>query len=191
MPDLPPRDELLFLSRRDEWRAWLQEHYKTEEEAWLVYAKKHTGEPRIEYNDAVEEALCFGWIDSVVKTIDDDYYAQRFSLRRAGSNWSQPNKERVRWLLERGLIMEDVIPDLPDVSGEDFEIPADILETIQSNKAAWDHFQTFSEPYIRIRVAYIDDARSRPEEFEKRLANFLKKTEEGKFMGYGGIEKYY
>ena len=191
MADPPPSDQLLYLSHRDEWRAWLKEHYQTETEIWLVYARKHTGKPRIVYNDAVEEALCFGWIDSVVRTVDDDHYAQRFSVRKPNSNWSQPNKERLRALIADGKVMEDVLPTLPDVSGEDFEIPQDILAAIKANPQAWEHFQTFSDPYIRIRIAYIGDARKRPEEFEKRLDNFIQKSEENKLIGYGGIEKYY
>ena len=66
-----PESKLLRLSERDRWRAWLQKNYRSKDETWLVYAKKHTGEPRISYNDAVEEALCFGWIDSIVKTVDE------------------------------------------------------------------------------------------------------------------------
>ena len=88
--------ELLYVTNGREWRDWLKRHYKSEKEVWLVYYKKHTGKPRISYNDAVEEALCFGWIDSTVKTIDEDRYAQRFSLRNPKSPYSQANKERLR-----------------------------------------------------------------------------------------------
>ena len=191
MPKPLPEDKLLYASDRRQWRAWLEEHYQSEEEIWLVYAKKHTGKPRVSYNDAVEEALCFGWIDSTVRTVDDDHYAQRFSVRNPKTAYSQPNKERLRVLLERGLVKKEMLPALPDVSGEDFEIPADILAAIHASPKAWRHFQAFSPAYIRIRVAYIDQARNRPQEFEKRLAHFVKKTEENKLIGYGGIEKYY
>lgn len=186
-----PKDKLLFLTERESWRTWLQDNYQSETEIWLVYAKKHTGEPRISYNDAVEEALCFGWVDSTVRTVDADHFAQRFSLRRPGASFSQPNKERLRVLIERGKVREEILPTLPDVSGEDFEIPADILEAVRANEKAWEHFQAFSPPYIRIRVAYIDQARGRPEEFEKRLANFIGKTEQNTLIGYGGIDKHY
>lgn len=166
-------------------------NYKSKDEIWLVYAKKHTGKPRISYNDAVEEALCFGWIDSIVKTVDDDHFAQRFSVRKNTSNWSQPNIERLRLMLAEDKVMPEVRETLPDLSGEDFEVPADILEAIKSNKDAWKHYQHFSAPYIRIRISYIDMARSRPEEFEKRLSNFIKKSAENKLIGQGGVEKYY
>jgi uncharacterized protein YdeI (YjbR/CyaY-like superfamily) len=186
-----PESKLLHLTERSEWRAWLNRNYKTRDEIWLVFAKKHTGKPRISYNDAVEEALCFGWIDSTVRTIDQDSFAQRFSVRKSTGNYSQPNKERLKAMIKEGKVMEDVLVSLPDLSDEDFEIPPDILEAIQSNSQAWENFQGFSPSYIRIRIAYIDSARARRDEFQKRLAHFIKKSEQNKLFGHGGIEKYY
>lgn len=183
--------QLLRLSDKSRWRAWLKKNYKSRDEIWLVYAKKHTGKPRISYNDAVEEALCFGWIDSIVKTVDEDHFAQRFSVRKNTSNWSQPNIERLRLLVAEDRVMPEVLETLPDLSGDNFEVPPDILEVIKANDAAWSNFQSFSPAYIRIRISYIDAGRSRPEVFEKRLSNFIKKTEENKLIGQGGIEKYY
>ena len=191
MPQPIPESKLLYLTERSEWRAWLKGNYKTRDDIWLVFAKKHTGKPRISYNDAVEEALCFGWIDSTVRTIDQDSFAQRFSVRKSTSNYSQPNKERLKAMVREGKVMEDVLVSLPDLSDEDFQIPPDILEAIQSNSQAWENFQVFSPSYIRIRIAYIDSARARPDEFQKRLAHFIKKSEQNKQFGHGGIEKYY
>ena len=156
-----------------------------------MYAKKHTGKPRISYNDAVEEALCFGWIDSIVRTIDKDRFTQRFSVRKSKSSYSQPNRERLRALVAKGKVMPEVLENLPDLSEDAFEIAPDILEAIKANQQAWKNFQGFSNPYIRIRIAYIDAGRARPEEFEKRLANFISKTEKNVQIGYGEIEKYY
>lgn len=186
-----PKSKLLYLSERKKWRAWLKNNYRSKDDIWLAYAKKHTGKPRISYNDAVEEALCFGWIDSIVKTVDDMYFAQRFSVRKNTSQWSQPNIERLRLLVEQGQVMPEILETLPDLSGDNSTVPSDILEAIQANEIAWKNFQSFSPPYIRIRIAYIDSARSRPEEFEKRLRNFIKKSEENKLIGHGGVEKYY
>ncbi|HRK91290.1 MAG TPA: hypothetical protein PK152_19355, partial [Anaerolineales bacterium] len=73
--------QTLYIANRKDWRNWLKKHYKSEPEIWLVYPRKATGKPRIEYNDAVEEALCFGWIDSIIKTLDDEHTVQRFSPR--------------------------------------------------------------------------------------------------------------
>ncbi len=181
----------LCAATRAEWRKWLKKNYKTEKEIWLVYYKKSSGKPRIEYNDAVEEALCFGWIDSNVKKIDEESHAQRFSPRKPKSGYSQANKERLRKLVAEGKVMKDVLATLGDISEEKFEIPADILKTIKANKEAWKNFQNFSETYKRIRIAFIDGARKRPQEFQKRLNYFIKMTEKNKQFGFGGIEKYY
>lgn len=184
--------KLLNATSRAEWRAWLEEHYKFDKEIWLVFYKKHTGKPRIPYNEAVEEALCFGWIDSTVRGIDAERYAQRFSLRRPKSEYSQANKERLRELVKQGKVVDDVLATLGNLLEEDrFEIPPDILEAIQANETAWKNFQGFTPGYIRIRVAFIDGARNRPEEFEKRLRYFIQMTEKNKPFGFGGIEKYY
>jgi uncharacterized protein YdeI (YjbR/CyaY-like superfamily) len=183
--------KLLYVTNRTEWRDWLKSHCKSEKEVWLVYYKKHTGKPRILYNDAVEEALCFGWIDSIVKTIDEDRYAQRFSLRNPKTPYSQANKERLSEMVKQGKVVDDVLATLENLSAEQFEIPPDILKAIKANEKAWKNFQTLSQPYIRIRIAFIDAARNRPPEFTKRLGYFIEMTGKNKQFGFGGIEKYY
>src|SRR6266508_6194031 len=95
----------LHVTNRRDWRKWLHDHYKTEKEIWLVYYKKETGKPRILYNDAVEEALCFGWIDSIVKTLDEKRTAQRFSPRKPKSKYSAANQERLRMLTKQRKVI--------------------------------------------------------------------------------------
>ena len=97
---------LLYFKKRSEWRKWLEKNHKSVNEVWLIYYKKHTGKKRIPYDDAVEEALCFGWIDSIVKRIDDEKYCQKYTPRRKRSIWSDLNKKRVKKLTGLGLIME-------------------------------------------------------------------------------------
>jgi uncharacterized protein YdeI (YjbR/CyaY-like superfamily) len=181
----------LYVDNRKDWRMWLQNHFQSENEIWLVFPRKHTGKPSIVYNDAVEEALCFGWIDSIRKKLDDDHSAQRFSPRKARSNWSQPNIERLRWLLDNDLVHESFIAQYRQVAAAEFEFPQDILKRIQQNEKAWQNYENFSPAYKRIRIAYIESARGRLDQFEKRLNNFIAKTGAGKMIGYGGIEKYY
>jgi uncharacterized protein YdeI (YjbR/CyaY-like superfamily) len=183
--------QTLYAARRAEWRKWLKKNYKTEKEIWLVFYKKTSGKPRIEYNDAVEEALCFGWIDSTVKKIDEESFAQRFSPRNPKTAYSQSNRERLGRLIAEGKVMKDVLASLGDISSKPFEIPKDILKAIKDNKEAWKNFKSFSETYKRIRIAFIDGARNRPQEFQKRLNYFIKMTEKNKQFGFGGIEKYY
>ncbi|MEW6401636.1 MAG: YdeI/OmpD-associated family protein [Chloroflexota bacterium] len=181
----------LYVSRRKDWRAWLKKNYQTEREIWLVYPKKATGKPRIEYNEAVEEALCFGWIDSIVKTLDEDNSVQRFSPRKPKAKYSQANIERLRSLVAKKRVIKEVAQSVKDVLAEEFKIPSDILKANKANQQAWKNFQKFSDSYQRIRIAYIDGARKRPEEFKKRLRHFIEMTEQNKMIGFGGIEKHY
>ena len=183
--------ETLYVTGRGEWRRWLEANFDTAPEIWLVYPNKASGEPRIPYNDAVEEALCFGWIDSIVKKPDELRAAQRFSPRRRGSRYSQLNRERLRWLAGEGLLHPSVRAAVEEVLREEFVFPEDILDAIRANDRAWAHYEGFSAAYRRIRVAYIDVGRARPEVFESRLRSFIKATERGKQLGYGGSEKYF
>ena len=177
---------------RAQWRSFLMENFKTLPEVWFVFPLKDAGEESISYNDAVEEALCVGWIDGVTQPTDEKHIARRFTPRKKGSAYSQPNIERLVWLDERGLIHPEIRPSVEKTIKKKFVFPKDILASIRKNKDAWAHYQEFTEPYKRIRVAYIDAARKRPEEFEKRLKSFIKATEKGKIIqGYGGVEKYY
>jgi uncharacterized protein YdeI (YjbR/CyaY-like superfamily) len=181
----------LYVSDRASWRAWLEANFASEKEIWLVFPAKDSGRPRIEYNDAVEEALAFGWIDSTVKHLDEHSSAQRFSPRRPNSSFSQANIERLKRLVKEGRLHPSLQKTVDKVLGEKFEFPPDIIAAIRKNPQAWENYLSFSPSYQRIRVAYIDGARKRPEEFIKRLNNFIKTAEQNKIIGYGGIEKHY
>jgi uncharacterized protein YdeI (YjbR/CyaY-like superfamily) len=183
--------QTLYITNRKDWRAWLKKHHKTEKEIWLVYPKKVTGKPRIEYNDAVEEVLCFGWIDSIVKKWDEESTVQRFSPRKPGAKYSQANIERLRTLVAKKKVNKEVADSLRDILSKKFVIPPDILNAIKANKQAWKNFQQFSDSYKRIRIAFIEGARNRPAEFKKRLRHFIEMTEKNKMFGFGGIEKHY
>ena len=186
------KEKIFSCTERSEWRAWLAEHFETENEIWFVFPTKASGEPGVSYNDAVEEALCFGWIDGQAGTLDETHQLRRFTPRRKGSPYSQPNIERLKLLDKEGLIHPKVRLSVETVIRAEFIYPEDIIEAIRADEAAWEHFQRFSDSYKRIRVAYIDAARKRPEEFEKRLANFIEKTRNNRLIvGYGGIDSYY
>jgi uncharacterized protein YdeI (YjbR/CyaY-like superfamily) len=180
----------LYAPDRKTWREWLRKNYRKEKEIWLVYYRKEAGRPRVAYNDAVEEALRFGWIDSTVKKIEKDRVAQRFSPRNLKSEYSQTNQERLRRLIAKGRVRKDVLAGMGEIAPEKYVFPADIMRVLRANKRAYDHFNKYSAPYRRIRIAYIDSARRRPAEFKKRLANFLKLTEQGKQFGFG-IEAFF
>lgn len=187
--------ETLYVTNRKQWRAWLARHHKSAPEIWLVYYRKASGKERIPYNDAVEEALCYGWIDSILKPIDTDKYAQRFSPRRKNSPLSPMNKERIRRLIRQKKMtragMESIgrhlVEDLKQVSVSKqlkaFKMPDDILEHLKQDPVVWRNFQKFPESYKRIRIGWIDGARHRPAEFEKRLRYFMKMTAKNRRFG--------
>lgn len=180
----------LYVTKREDWRNWLAEHYKDEKEIWLIYFRNETGYPRIPYNEAVEESLCFGWIDSIVKSLDAERTAQRFSPRQVKSEYSQANKERLKRLIHKGKVIPEILADLAAVDLDHFEYPADIMAAIRENQQAWENYQRYSGSYRRIRIAYIDSGRRRPGEYEKRLRHFIRMTEVNKQFGFG-IEDYY
>ena len=181
----------LYVKDRKAWHEWLETNFEREKEIWLIYPAKDSGQARIQYNDAIEEALSFGWIDSIVKHLDEHSSAQRFSPRNPKSEYSQANKERLRWLAKKGRLHSSIRDSVERALRTEFVFPADIIEAIKENDKAWRNYQKFSPSYRRVRVAYIDGARNRPSEFKKRLSNFIKKTEQNKLIGFGGIEKYY
>lgn len=106
--------ETLYVTDRAHWRKWLAANYKNKHEIWLVYYKKATDKPTIPYNDAVEEALCFGWIDGIEKRIDDERYAGRFTPRNPKTPYAESNKARLRTLLAKGKVLPEVARSLPD-----------------------------------------------------------------------------
>lgn len=184
--------ETFYTSDRREWRKWLSENYEKKDEIWFVFPTKDSGEPAVSYNDAVEEALCFGWIDGRAGTLDEKHSIRRFTPRRTGSSYSRPNIERLIWLDAHGMIHPSARETVLPIITAPYVFPDDIMEKLKEDPAVYKNYCGFSPSYQRIRVAYIDAARKRPEEFEKRLNSFISKTRENKLItGYGGIEKYY
>jgi uncharacterized protein YdeI (YjbR/CyaY-like superfamily) len=181
----------LCVTGREEWHEWLEKNYDKEREVWLVYYNKKSGRGRIGYNDAVEEALCFGWIDSTVKKIDENSSAQRFTPRNPKSGYSQANIERLRKIVAEERVIPSVLVAVAPILAKKFVFPPDIMAKIKANKTAWKNFKKFSPAYQRIRIGYVEGAHARTEEFKKRLDNLIKKSENNKQFGFGGINKYY
>src|SRR5438309_8685869 len=117
----------LDVRTRQLWRRWLQEHHDSEFEIWLVFPKRHTAEKSISYDDAVEEALCFGWIDSIVKRLDDDRYARKFTPRKPDSKWSTINRRRYADMKARGLLEAPGMARQPGARSGDAPRPAAVL----------------------------------------------------------------
>ena len=132
---------------------------------------------------AVEEALCFGWIDGIAKRLDAERSAQRFTPRRARSHWTELNKERARRLIAAGLMTDAGRAVLPDLDVASFRIADDILAALQADPEVWGHFQRFPGAYQRIRIGYIEEMRRQPDIFHQRLEHFLRKTRQGTMFG--------
>lgn len=185
-------DQIKYFESREDWRKWLTDNFETESGIWFVFPNKSSGKKCIVYNDAVEEALCFGWIDSTIRSLDKEHKIQHFTPRNPKSRYSQANKERLKWLLENKLIHPKFEDRIRNVLSDPFVFPNDIIARLKEDEVIWKNYRNFSDTYKRIRIAYIEAARKRPQEFEKRLNNFINKTKENKIItGFGGIEKYY
>ncbi len=184
--------KIVHFTDRNQWRDWLNKNFEKETEIWFVFPTISSGEKGITYNDAVEEALCFGWIDGVAGTLDEKHNLRRFTPRRKGSDYSRLNIERLIYLDSQGMIHPSLQESVKKVISVPFEFPKDIINELKKDKKTLENYQNFSDSYKRIRVSYIDAARKRPEEFKKRLDSFIKKTKENKIItGYGGTDKYY
>ena len=178
----------LYVTNRKQWRSWLAKNHDKEKEIWLIYYRNSSGKKRIPYNDAVEEALCYGWIDSIQKGIDEEKFAQRFSPRKPNSVLSQMNKERIHMLIKQKKMTAkglNAVGHVFDNSSKNSKciLKADILKLLKEDEKTWENFQKFPESYKHIRIEWIEGARTSPEIFKKRLKYFLKMTAKNKKYG--------
>ena len=179
----------LYVTSREEWRAWLAKHYQSETEVWLIYYKKHTGQPRISYDHAVEEALCFGWVDSIVKKIDDEKFAQKFTPRRDHTKWSALNKRRLRKLIREGRMTEAGLAKVDLVilgeetqaiqSKGDLDIPRFVKQGLMANAKAWENFRSLAPSRRRAYIRMIMDTK-KEETRERRLREAVSLLEQSK-----------
>ncbi len=167
------------MSDRKSWRRWLLKNHDRKKEIWLIYYKKNSGKKRIPYDDAVEEALCFGWIDSTVKKIDHEKYAQKFTPRNLRSVWSQINVERVKAMIRQGKMTKAGLAVFDETRKEKREsrarivarklsMPADLRAALQASSRAWKNFQDFAASQKKIYIWYVTDAK-KPEARERRI----------------------
>ncbi len=173
---------------RQQWRKWLREHHDSMSEIWLIFHKRHTGITTISCDDAVEEALCFGWIDSIVRRLDDARYARKFTPRKAGSTWSTINRRRYVGLKSRGLLATPGLKRAPTARSGDAPrpsvsaLPSYIEETLKTDPRAWQHFVRLAPSYRRAYIGWIESAK-RQETKEKRLREALSLLAAAKKLG--------
>jgi uncharacterized protein YdeI (YjbR/CyaY-like superfamily) len=171
-----------------EWREWLAGHHASESEVWLVFYKRHTGRPCVSYEDAVDEALCFGWIDSLIKRLDDDRYARKFTPRKPDSRWSTPNRERFRQLQASGRLTPAGFERPPTERSGDAprpstpDVPRYIKEGLRNEPAAWEFFENLAPSHRRQYVMWIDSAKQ-PDTKARRLEKAIRILAAGDKLG--------
>lgn len=179
----------LYFKDRESWHTWLDKNHRDVQEVWLVFYKKHTGEKCVSYDAAVEEALCFGWIDSIIKRLDEDRYARKFTPRTNTSKWSALNLRRVEDLVASGRMTEaglaKIDPDIqpePPVSTRTVEVPAFFKEALAGNRPAREFFNQLAPSYRRNFVSWMSSAK-REETRKRRLDEAMSLLKQGKKLG--------
>ena len=184
----------LHVRNRAEWRAWLEKHHAVETEVWLVFYKKQAARPSIAYDAAVEEALCFGWIDSIIQRMDDEKYGRKFTPRKDGSRWSAPNKRRVAKMIREGRMTEVGLAKLnysgseddygrtPQRKAEELIIPPYFKQALLGNRTAWENFNRLAPSYRRNYIRWIAAAKT-DETRDRRLAEAIQLLAENKKLG--------
>jgi uncharacterized protein YdeI (YjbR/CyaY-like superfamily) len=182
-----------YAADHEQWRQWLSLHHGTQAGVWLVFYKKETGKPAIAYEAAVEEALCFGWIDGVVKKIDDARYARKFTPRRNNSGWSELNKKRAARMIRQGRMTETGLAKInaakesglwdkdprPRIS---FDVPPELAKALARNKKAKESFDKLAPSYRRHYIAWIAVAK-KPETKRQRIEESIALLEKGEKLG--------
>lgn len=182
------------VKNRAEWRAWLAANHDKEAEVWLIYYKKGTGVASIDYESSVEEALCYGWVDSIIKRIDDTKHARKFTPRKDSSKWSPSNKRRVKKLLKEGLMTEYGLQKIeaakqsgmwnaPDQRPKlTFEMSAEFADALRKNKQARETFENLTPTYQKQYLGWIEVAK-RPETKQRRVEESIRLLAEGQKLG--------
>ena len=180
--------ETLDVKNRQEWRAWLQLHHDAMPDIWLMFPKRHTGVTTISYDAAVDETLCFGRIDSIMKRLDDSLYARKFTPRKADSRWSTINRRRYADLRSRGLLAPPGLSRAPTNRSGDAPrpsasaVPSYIEKALKADPRAWQNFEQLAPSYRRAYIGWIDSAKRRQTK-EKRLREAFGLLAAGKKLG--------
>ncbi|MHC9538964.1 MAG: YdeI family protein [Vulcanimicrobiota bacterium] len=184
----------LYVKDRDEWRSWLEQNSSVENEIWLVYYKKHSGKPRIPYDDAVEEAICFGWIDSIVQRIDDEKFLQKFTPRKKRSSWSELNIKRARKMIEEekmtaaglSVLDESKLNKKEDSevkqSPEALAVPEFFREALMTNEKALQNFNRLTCSYRNLFIRWISAAQ-KEETRNRRILESIELLAQGRKLG--------
>ncbi|MCD4707909.1 MAG: YdeI/OmpD-associated family protein [Candidatus Sabulitectum sp.] len=177
--------ETFLAETTEQWRKWLEVNHSTFSEIWLVFWKRHTGKECIDYESSVETAICFGWIDSLMKSVDEDSYARKFTPRKGKSNWSALNRERALDMIRSGAMTEAGMEAVKEARGNGLwylrsssvELPPELEEKLDSNPDAALFFAELAPSYRKQYMGWVGEAK-RPEIRLKRAeeaVRFLEK----------------
>lgn len=174
-------------SNKQDWRKWLELNHKNKEAVWLIFYKKKSSKYNLNWSESVDQALCFGWIDSVKKTINDEKYIQYFSKRKAKSNWSKINKNKVQFLIEQGFMKEAGYKSI-EIAKENGSwtfldeveallIPEDLKKEFINYKGSIEYFQSLSNSVKKILLYWVISAK-RKETRQKRISEIAQNANE-------------
>jgi uncharacterized protein YdeI (YjbR/CyaY-like superfamily) len=177
--------EEFYPANQEEWRKWLEENHSRKNSVWLIFRKEGTGNPNLSWSQAVDEAICFGWIDNVKKTIDDEFYKQYFCPRKANSIWSKINKNKVALLTQQGLMKEEGVKSV-EIAKENgswsildevdaLQIPDDLLAELEARDGAKACFEQFSKS-IKKGILYWVISAKRPATRQKRILEIAERA---------------
>lgn len=175
------------------WRNWLAANHLDDNGIWMVFYKKHTGKPTVSYEDAVQEALCWGWIDSLIKKLDDDRYARKFTPRQPSSKWSPSNINRVEKLIAAGRMQPAGMQRVqegkasgawahPATAPQGLDMPSEFAQALRKNPQAHAFFKTLAPTYQKHFIGWIATAK-RMETRNKRITEAIAKLSRGEKLG--------
>ncbi len=183
----------LYFKNRNEWRKWLENNYRNTKEVWLIHYKKPSNKKSISHIEAVEEALCFGWIDSKLKKIDEERFILRYSPRKPKSVWSKINKEKAEELIASGKMTQAGLDKIKDAKKQGLwdtaytnlvkdRLPSDLKNSLMENKTAWNNFQRFANSYRNMYIGWVKGAKTQ-ETRERRISEVVKRAAKNKKPG--------
>jgi len=179
-------DKALSFTDSQEWRKWLTENHSRQEEVWLVHYKKHSGKASIGLNGAVEEALCFGWIDGKLKSVDKERFILRYSPRKPNSVWSKINRDKAEQLIAQGRMTAAGLTKIEEAKKNGTwdaaytnkvrdEIPSDLRKALMENTKAWNNFESFANSYRNMYIGWVIGAKTE-ETRRKRIIEVVKRS---------------
>jgi len=183
----------LYFKNKDEWRKWLEKHHKNSKEIWLIHHKKKSNKKGISHIEAVEQALCFGWIDSKLKKIDEERFILKYTPRKQKSVWSKINKEKAEELIASGKMTQAGLEKIEEAKKQGLwdiaytnlvkeRLPSDLKKSLMENKTAWKNFQNFANSYRNMYIGWVKGAKTQSTK-KKRINEVVKRSAYNKKPG--------